>query len=119
MSCTLDKPPLKLRAYIVSDGIIQMNGRLVHQASLKYVRSQKAVTELVFIFTNSMSIVFCLPLSAKLFMYILVALLRASARAPANDIFPCRVKEDFKAPVPAYILDNAYNILQPMTSSLR
>ena len=100
LSGALDRPPLKLRAYIVSDGIIQMNGRLVHQASLKYVRSLKAVVHLV-IFTNSMSIVFCLPLSAKLFIYILVALLRASARAPAKDIFPCRVKEDFKAPVPA------------------
>src|SRR5277367_2574717 len=27
--------------------------------------------------------------------------------APARDIFPCLVKEDFKAPVPAYILDRA------------
>ena len=61
--------------------------------------------------TSNISIVFCLPLSAKLLMYIRVALLRASASAPAIDIFPCRVNEDFRAPVPAYILDSAYEAL--------
>ena len=102
----LELPPLKLRAYIVSNGVIQVNRRLVHQASLKYVLASKWLLSLSSL-ANSMSIVFCLPLSVKLLIYILVALLRASAMAPANDIFPCRVKEDFRAPVPAYILDNA------------
>ncbi len=40
--------------------------------------------------------VFCLPLSAKLLMYSLVADFRASAIAPAKDIFPCRVNDDFR-----------------------
>lgn len=40
-------------------------------------------------------------LSAKLLMYIRVALFRASASAPASDILPCLVNDDFKAPVPA------------------
>ena len=40
-------------------------------------------------------------------MYMRVALLRASAIAPAKDIFPCLVNEDFKAPVPAYIFESA------------
>ena len=52
--------------------------------------------------------VFCLPLSAKLLIYILVALLRASAIAPAKDILPCLVNDDFRAPVPAYIFESAY-----------
>jgi len=43
----------------------------------------------------------CRPLSAKLFIYMRVALFRASAKAPAKDILPCLVKDDFKAPVPA------------------
>ena len=51
--------------------------------------------------------VFWRPLSAKLLIYNRVALFRASAIAPANDILPCLVKDDFRAPVPAYILDRA------------
>ena len=45
--------------------------------------------------------VVCRPLSAKLLMYILVADFLASASAPDNDIFPCLVKDDLRAPVPA------------------
>lgn len=52
--------------------------------------------------------VFCLSLSVKLLMYKRVALLRASANAPARLIFPVLVKLDFRAPVPAYILERAY-----------
>lgn len=40
-------------------------------------------------------------------MYIRVALFLASANAPAIDILPDLVNEDFKAPVPAYIFDKA------------
>lgn len=68
--------------------------------------------------TRSISIVFCLPLSAKLFMYMRVALLRASAIAPTKDIFPCLVNEDFKAPVPAYIFDSACQLFsKPLRQS--
>ncbi len=51
--------------------------------------------------TSNMSIVIWRPLSEKLLMYIRVALFRASASAPASDILPCLVNEDFRAPVPA------------------
>jgi hypothetical protein len=50
--------------------------------------------------TNNVSIVVCRFLSAKLFMYILVALLRASANVPAKEALPCLVNDDFSAPVP-------------------
>ena len=52
--------------------------------------------------------VFCRPLSAKLLMYIRSALFRASASAPARDIFPLLVNEDLRAPVPAYMRDKAW-----------
>lgn len=93
-------PFLKLGIDIVRNWVIQINRQLIHQASLDLF-SEVMYWMLGYGLTNSMSMVFCRPLSAKLLIYILVALFRASAKAPASDIFPWRVKEDFKAPVPA------------------
>lgn len=97
-----DSPSLKFGIDVIVDWIIKVDRRLVHQTPLWTAYQLATAIKTFFVhLTRSISIVFCLPLSAKLLMYIRVALLRASAIAPAKDIFPYLVNEDFKAPVPA------------------
>lgn len=99
-------PFIQFTSHKVIDRIKQMYRSLSHEPSL-WTCKQAIPENWRLVLTKSISMVFWRPLSAKLLMYIRCALFRASAIAPASDIFPDLVKEDLSAPVPAYIFESA------------